>query len=72
MAKGKKKQESAEQELPIISCSDCRWFVRDTEGISRNAYTGEYFMGICSKNLHPDSPRKQFANKPRQCKHFKQ
>ena len=54
-----------------VYCCDCRHFNRDTEGISFNAYTKEFFMGVCSLGLHPDTPIKQFANKPRHCETHK-
>lgn len=50
-----------------VFCANCKVFNRDTEGISYNKETGEYYMGECGKGLHPDTPRKQFANKPRYC-----
>lgn len=50
-----------------VYCSDCSHFVRDTEGISRNIETGEYFMGICNKGLTPDGCKKVFANHLRIC-----
>lgn len=53
-----------------VTCADCRHFVRDTSGISRNNETGEYFMGVCSKGLTPDGCRKAFANKPRICQQY--
>lgn len=58
-------------EQRIVTCGDCRKFERDTEGCSFNIATGEYFMGVCRDGLHPDSPRKQFANKPRRCNRFR-
>lgn len=51
-------------------CSDCQHFQRDTTGISRDI-NGVYFMGVCQRGLHPDSPIKQFADKPRICETFK-
>ena len=51
-----------------VCCATCKHFRRDTEGRSRSQATGEYFMGVCELGLHPDSIRKQFANKPRLCK----
>lgn len=54
----------------VVYCADCRHFRRDTEGRSYNIYTGEYFMGVCCLGKHPDSPRKQFANKPRRCANY--
>ena len=32
-----------------------------------NAYTHVYFMGTCALGLTPDTPIKQFADKPRVC-----
>lgn len=56
-----------------VYCSDCRWFVRETEGVSFKLGTNprQYFMGDCSQGLHPDTPIKQFANKPRECKTYR-
>ena len=68
MAQG---QISNKQKVVRVYCSDCRWFVRDTEGISYVRDTGEYYMGVCSKGLHPDTVKKQFADKPRICKLYK-
>lgn len=50
-----------------VYCGECKVFDRDTEGISYNKQTGEYFMGRCRLGLHPDTSNKQFANKPRLC-----
>lgn len=63
----KKKSISPQPEPAKVFCSDCRRFVRDTSGISRNNETGEYFMGLCAKGLTPDGCKKVFANKPRLC-----
>ena len=52
-----------------VYCADCEHFVRDTDGISRTI-NGEYFMGICAEGLHPDTPKKQFADKARKCEHY--
>ncbi len=52
-----------------VYCSDCDHFQRDTSGISRTI-DGEYFMGICAEGLHPDTPKKQFADKARKCEHY--
>ena len=61
-----------EQKQPeTVYCGECRFFVRDTDGINRNAYTGEFFMGVCQRGLHPDSPIKQFADHKRQCETYK-
>lgn len=60
-----------------VHCADCRHFNRDTNGISQNIITGEYFMGLCPK-LHADGvivydPKgnpiggRVFADKPRIC-----
>lgn len=65
MAKQKK-----EEPIIKVTCGECRRFVRDTSGNSYNAYTREYFMGLCSIGLTPDTKRKQFANKPRTCNRF--
>jgi len=64
------KQPKAEAKVVWVYCSDCRNFRRDTEGISHRIDTGEYFMGECLVGLHPDTPKKQFADKPRVCKSY--
>lgn len=51
-----------------MRCAECQHFKRDTEGISRTAETGEFFMGTCTLGLHPDTPIKQFADHLRECK----
>lgn len=62
----------SEKEKPkLVMCRGCRHFRRDTEGRSYNAYTHEYFMGVCGLGLKPDSPIKQFADRERLCKAFK-
>lgn len=43
----------------------------DTKGISYNVYTKVYFMGVCLLGRKPDSPIKQFADRERLCKAFK-
>ena len=48
----------------LVTCATCRHFRRDTSGPSRNAYTHVYFMGSCALGLTPDTPIKQFADKP--------
>lgn len=50
-----------------VTCETCRHFHRDTSGPSRNAYTHVYFMGTCTLGLTPDTPIKQFADKPHIC-----
>jgi len=45
--------------------------VRDTSGQSFSIATGEYFMGECTEGLHPDTPKKQFSDKPRKCETYK-
>lgn len=65
-----KTDKTKEQKQTFVRCQDCVFFKRDTEGISRNAYTGEYFMGICTLGLTPDSPKKQFADKLRVCEKY--
>jgi hypothetical protein len=65
------KQPHKEAKVVRVYCSDCRNFQRDTEGSSFRFDTHEYFMGICLKGLTPDSPKKQFADKPRTCKEYK-
>lgn len=64
------KQPKAGVKAVWVYCSDCRNFRRDTEGISFRNDTGEYFMGECLVGLHPDTPKKQFADKPRVCKSY--
>ena len=51
----------------LVVCSDCRHFRRDTTGPSYNAYTHVSFMGSCALGLTPDTPIKQFADKPHIC-----
>ena len=68
MAKG---QISNKSKVVRVKCSDCRWFVRETEGISFRLDTKEFFMGDCSKGLHPDTPIKQFADHLRECKTYR-
>jgi len=74
MARGQVKKTETTNAVRYFTCADCRWFVRDTSGISRTNATGEYFMGICKKGANPDHTiGKQFANKPRtedNCKHY--
>lgn len=65
MAQG---QISKYQKQPTtVYCSDCKHFLRDTEGPSRRNGLGEFFMGQCLAGLHPDTIKKQFADKPRRC-----
>ena len=66
----KKKESKQTVEQPKVYCGECRHFVRDTSGISRTI-DGEYFMGICTDGLHPDTPKKQFADKARKCETYK-
>jgi hypothetical protein len=66
----KKKETKQAVEPPKVYCGECKHFIRDTSGISRTI-NGEYFMGICAEGLHPDSPKKQFADKARKCETFK-
>lgn len=65
---------AATQKIPqkptLVTCGTCRHFRLDTEGPSYNAYTHEYFMGVCGLGLKPDSPIKQFADKKRVCGRF--
>lgn len=69
--KTKGQTQTNEKEKPkIVHCCDCANFIRDTSGISHNVLTGEYFMGVCAMGLTPDSPKKQFADKPRICSSF--
>lgn len=69
-ARSTSKSSTQKKEHPQkkVRCSDCQHFKRDTDGISRNIYTGEYFMGTCTAGLHPDTPIKQFADHLRECK----
>ena len=68
---GRKKKESKQTvEQPKVYCGECRHFVRDTSGTSFSIATGEYFMGECVEGLHPDTPKKQFADKARKCEHY--
>lgn len=60
-------QLKAKPKPVLVTCETCRHFRRDTEGPSLNAETGVYFMGVCALGLKPDSPIKQFADKPHQC-----
>jgi len=66
----KKKESKQTVEQPKVYCGECRHFQRDTSGISRTI-DGEYFMGICTEGLHPDTPKKQFADKARKCETYK-
>lgn len=53
-----------------VYCSDCRWFKRDTDGISFSLATGEYFLGKCttkSNESKAETRGKLFADKPRIC-----
>jgi len=67
----KKKESKQTVEQPKVYCGECRHFVRDTSGPSLSIATGEYFMGECAEGLHPDTPKKQFADKARKCETFK-
>lgn len=62
-----KRTTNKQPDQPLVTCGTCRHFKRDTEGISRRIGTGEFFMGICTKGHHPDSPIKQFADHQRSC-----
>ena len=66
----KRKETKQAIEPPKVYCGECKHFIRDTSGISRTV-DGEYFMGICTEGLHPDSPKKQFADKARKCETYK-
>lgn len=66
-----RKKVEQQQEEPWVACKDCRWFHRDVDGISRVNGTDHYFMGVCGRGLHPDSPIKQFADNLRRCKQFR-
>ena len=65
----KRKETKQAIEPPKVYCGECKHFIRDTSGISRTI-DGEYFMGICTEGLHPDTPKKQFADKSRKCEHY--
>lgn len=57
-----------------VFCCDCVHFQRDTEGISRNIETGEFYMGHCAKDCDVTPygyKAKMFANKPRKCPKFR-
>ena len=58
------------QEPEKVTCGECRFFERDTEGRSFYILTGEYYMGVCCLGRTPDTPIKQFANKPRKCEYY--
>lgn len=60
----------AKVERRLVRCGGCKHFRRDTEGPSFEAGTGVYFMGVCVLGLKPDSPIKQFADKPRECNRY--
>ena len=63
----KKRRATAEKaKVEYVYCGECAHFERDKDGMSRDC-NGIYFMGICAKGIHTDSPRKQFADKPRHC-----
>ena len=62
----------AAAKVTLVTCGRCRHFRRDTEGPSYNAYTHEYFMGVCGLGLKPDSPIKQFADRHRVCSKYLQ
>ena len=70
MAKGQISKTDQSKKVVRVKCSDCRWFVRDTDGISFKLGTNEFFMGECSKELHPDTPIKQFADHERLCNSY--
>lgn len=60
-------QLKAKPKPTLVTCATCRYFRRDTDGPSFNAYTHVYFMGTCGLGLTPHTPVKQFADKPHQC-----
>ena len=64
------KQSNNQAKPRLVTCGACRHFRRDTEGPSFDAYTHEYFMGVCGLGLKPDSPIKQFADRKRVCGRF--
>ena len=66
MATGQISKKEKEK-TKLVVCADCRHFHRDTTGPSYNAYTHVYFMGTCTLGLTPDTPIKQFADKPHIC-----
>ncbi len=66
-----RKPVKTQQQRPRVYCGECKHFLRDTEGINHNVHTGEFFMGVCLRGLHPDTMIKQFANKPRDCEAYR-
>lgn len=66
----KKKETKQAVEPPKVYCGECKHFIRDTDGPSFSIATGEYFMGECAEGLHPDTPKKQFADEARKCEHY--
>ena len=54
-----------------VRCCDCRLVVRDTSGRSRNALTGEFFMGTCPKGHGDGRPGRVFMDKARECNDIK-
>jgi len=62
----------------LVTCGRCAHFHRDTDGPSRNADTGIYFMGESDIHCDPDhtfnerrGTAKIFADKPRICNLYK-
>lgn len=71
MAQGQIRKTKDDKPIKVC-CSGCRYFVRDTDGISKRNGTNEYFMGICSKELNLDDTNGWlFADKLRYCETFK-
>lgn len=64
------KKKVVQDEMKVY-CRDCKNFLRDHEGISRNIDSKEYFMGICLVGQKLDSEVKQFADNSKICKRFK-
>lgn len=62
-----KRPKTPKTQPRLVTCASCRHFHLDSSGPSYNSDTHIYFMGICTLGLTPDSPIKQFANRPRIC-----
>lgn len=69
----RKKKVEPIQAKTLVKCADCRFAVRDTEGISRN-HLGEYYMCRCTKGHSVNKwgeLSKLFINHLRDCGDFK-
>ena len=56
-----------------VKCMDCKNEIRDTEGISHNAFTGEFFLCRCKKGHDRnkfDQLAKLFIDEERFCNDF--